>query len=68
MALNLLIHADMNKILKSFMLCSDASLTGGAKLYCPFECLHELQRSFVLNAYNALKHDVSVLDVISELS
>lgn len=67
MALSLLANENVNKVLTGVMRSSDASLTGGATLYCPFERFHELQRSVVSNAYNALKQDINVQDVASKL-
>lgn len=62
-ALRFLIHANMNKTSTGAILCSDASSTGGATLYCPFARFHEIQRRLVLDAHNALQFDVNVLEV-----
>lgn len=58
-----LIYAKINKVSTNVIPCSNASLTGGAVLDCPFESFHELQRSLLSNLCKALKYDVSVADV-----
>lgn len=63
MALSSLNRDNINKFSSNIMLCSYASFTDRAALYCLFERFHELQRSLFSNAYNALKRSVNVSDV-----
>lgn len=49
------------------MLYSDASLTGGATLYCPVEGSHESKKSLVSNSHDAIQFDVNVPNVKRKL-
>lgn len=60
--LSRLIQGDVNNATTNIMICSDARLTGGEPLNCPFKRFYESQRSLVSSAYYALKHGVNVPD------
>lgn len=62
-----LIHADINKPSSNVMLCSNASLTGEVTLPRRSERFHDLQRSLVSKAYNALQNEANIPDVAQNL-
>lgn len=52
MVLHQSIHFNINTLPLNVISCTNASLTGAAALYYPFERFHEVKKSLVSSAYN----------------
>lgn len=67
MSVILLIRFYISKVSTNIMSCSGASLTCWATSCYPFEGFYKLQKSLVLNAFNASKHNVTLPKVAWKL-
>lgn len=63
-----LIQSNLNKVSSNVILCSNAGLTRGARLYCRSKGLHESQKRMISNAYITFKNDINVSALFGKTS